>query len=133
MNTLQERAELEAKIKDRIWATNKNLVLFDYKPHNLSGFLKLDVVTVNSKSGHSFLLTSTEGNSELQCLTRVIDELNLDTSSKFNYKVVWYKPGEEEIVSHFNVKNGKELFKKIYFDTTTYSIIIKSIELIPIS
>ena len=128
MSDYIQRAELESRIKDFIWETNKNSVIFNYAKQSAFS-TTLEIITVNQKLGHSFLLLNVDEVDEVAALNKALSTLR--ENKHFNYKVIWYKPNCQPVTSHFAVNNGKELFDKIYFDNASNLIIIKSIELLP--
>ena len=128
MDNLVKRSAIENRIRDFVWNTNKNSVLFDYKT-TTNNFVSVDVITINNKTERAFLLDSGLGNSDIQALNKVIE--SLEANKPLTYKVMWYKPGQNLTESHFKVTSYKELYNKIFFDKNDNEIIVKSTELLP--
>lgn len=132
-----EKYKLEEEIREIIFDDNKNSAHFEYMDiYSNSGIeshpelmKNVKLVTLNKKTGVTFLLTESTKQTEVDCLNDIIDFLK-SRGDYHTFTIKWYVKGESSDrpnKSKFTAKDIIQAIEKFYYGQNKESLIIYSI------
>ena len=124
--------KLEEAIREIIYDDNKNSAHFEYTERKYAGDIevKVKVITLNKKTGASFLLSEAKANTAELALEEIENELLVSNSDYHTYTIKWYEKGQpasRPYKSKFKSKNIIKAIEKFYYGKNNDSLIIYSI------
>lgn len=119
---------LENEIRELIFDDNKNSAHFEYH-ENEDGTINVKLITLNRKTGATFLLTESTKNNTNEALIDIHGFLTVnDVAHTFTIK--WYTkgvPSDRPNTSKFTGRTMYEALDKFYFGKNRNSLVIYSI------
>jgi hypothetical protein len=119
---------LENKIRELIFDDNKNSTHFEYDEVE-DGRKNIKLITLNRKTGATFLLTESTKNNEIDALIDIHDFLTVNDFAH-TFTIKWYTkgvPSDRPNTSKFTGRTMYEALDKFYFGKNRNSLIIYSI------
>jgi hypothetical protein len=131
-----KKYELEEEIREIIHSDNKNSAHFEYTSWDYLGIdntikpgANVKLITLNKKTGASFLLIEIEAKSQIRALLKIKAFL-LEKSELHSFTIKWYtkdQPQERPFKSKFSGVDIEDAIRKFYHGKNKESFIIYSI------
>jgi hypothetical protein len=132
-----EKYKLEEEIREIIFDDNKNSAHFEYSDMYINNmntahhelFKNAKLITLNKKTGVTFLLTESTKETEVDCLNDILDFLK-SRGDYHTFTIKWYVKGESSDRpnrSKFTAKDIIHAIEKFYYGQNKESLIIYSI------
>lgn len=127
--------ELESKIIQVIRKDNSrgNTIHFhwDRTPFSPSNYI-LDVITHNVFNGQNFLLKRMEGESHIECLSKMLEYVESAFQDEYSWTVYWTDSQGEQHKSYFRGVDEDEVKQKFFYEEKTEAV-INSIKMSPMT
>jgi hypothetical protein len=132
-----EKYKLEEEIREIIFDDNKNSAHFEYSDMYIQNesfahnelFKNVKLITLNKKTGVTFLLTESTKRTEVDCLRDILDFLK-SQGDYHTFTIKWYMKGEASerpYKSKFTSKDIIQAIEKFYHGQNKDSLAIYSI------